>query len=179
MYQQACCAADENTPTRNYNLQSMRAWRRPGFEATRTLCKYSCSPIRLQNGLWRIVRDPTHLKKMTAEATDPCVAAATKAAQALGCVVLKLEQPQVIIGVLRGRDVFAVCLLATERRCVTPSHPLRSTSSILAVYHQLLLLTAIMRDQASGWLHASPCCSMCPCMRDVNLLLYKLRVHIM
>ena len=102
-------------------------------------------------------------------ATDPCVAAATKAAQALGCVVLKLEQTQVITGILRGRDVFAVCLLATERRCVTPSHPLRSTSSILAVYHQLLLLTAIMRDQASGWLHAPPCCSMCPCMRDVNL----------
>ena len=30
-------SADENTPTRNYNLRSMRAWRRekrPGFEAT-------------------------------------------------------------------------------------------------------------------------------------------------
>ena len=86
---------------------------------------------------------------MTAVATDPCVAAATKAAQALGCVVLKPEQTQVITGVLRGRDVFAVCLLATERRCVTLSHPLRSTSSILAVYHQLLLLTAIMRAKIS------------------------------
>ena len=39
---------------------------------------------------------------MMAVATDPCVAAATKAAQALGCVVLKLEQTQVITGVLRG-----------------------------------------------------------------------------
>ena len=34
-------SADENTPTRNYNLRSMRAWRRPGFEATLQLQKTS------------------------------------------------------------------------------------------------------------------------------------------
>ena len=32
-------SASENTPTRNYNLRSMRAWRRAGFEAS-----YSSAP---------------------------------------------------------------------------------------------------------------------------------------
>ena len=88
---------------------------------------------------------------MAVATTDPCVAAATKAAQALGCLVLKT---QVITAVLRGRDVFA--LLPTgygKTLCyaVLPAafdilHPGSPPSTVLV----LSPLTAIMKDQASA-----------------------------
>ena len=91
---------------------------------------------------------------MALAAADPCTSATSKAAQALGCLALKPEQMQVITGVLRGRDVFAVqptgfgktlcyAVLPGAFDYLQPSGP----PSIVLVVSPL---TAIMKDQASA-----------------------------
>ena len=64
---------------------------------TCTLCNYSCSPIRLQNGLWNVIltavthkRDPTHLQKMMAVAADPRGATRAEISYALAEINLEI-----------------------------------------------------------------------------------------
>ena len=79
-----------------------------------------------------------HTPMSSCEMASPCEAAATKAADTLGCSELKQDQMQVVTAVLRGQDVFAV--LATERRKtqVTPHDTPRGPAeccSVTVIYH--------------------------------------------
>ena len=74
---------------------------------------------------------------MTPAASDPFASAA---AQALGCLALKPEQMQVVTGVLRGRDVFAVLPTGFAKTLCYAVLPGAFDYSILAVPRQLCWL---------------------------------------
>ncbi len=88
--------------------------------------------------------------------------AATKAAQHLGYEYLKAEQLQVVTGVVRGRDVFAVLPTGFGKSlcfAVLPgTYDQLYPSSKPSIVVVLAPLTAIMKDQVSFSLKSS-----CPC----------------
>ena len=78
--------------------------------STRIICNYSCSPIRLQNGLWNgnhhVVTSRLTTPFNETASMDRFSFAAREAARALGGFTLKVEQMKVVTSVLQGRDVF-------------------------------------------------------------------------
>ena len=125
---------------------------------TRTLCNYSCRPIRLQNGYeecsdYVCVNDVTTIERKMATQVKQLnpESAIRKAALKLGYDFVKAEQLKVVVSVLRGQDVFAVLPTGYGKSfcfSVLPFvHDQLFPDSEASIVLVITPLTAIMKDQ--------------------------------